>query len=272
MSGDHRRLHRPPNRVRGGDVGDGSGGRLADPPVSWTARIRRRLRAALDHWLASGAADLDERLPAVLAELGLNSDAVQPDSTEMAALSGGQGGVGAALMLSRFDVVLLEPTDNDLDLDGLARLRASSGSLRGGVVLVSHDQEFLSRSVTRVLELDPAQNTTTVFGASESYLESGKSRGAIAANRREFADRNRSRGEGSDAGNGRARGATRSGSRPTTTNSDGARPANPEKQAQKVRRMESRIACLEEVAEPREGMDAAVHHRFGAAFQPVWRH
>lgn len=37
--------------------------------------------AALDHWLASGAADLDERMPAVLADLGLDSDAVQPDST-----------------------------------------------------------------------------------------------------------------------------------------------------------------------------------------------
>ena len=35
--------------------------------------------AALDHWLATGAADLDERLPSALSELGLNSDAVQPE-------------------------------------------------------------------------------------------------------------------------------------------------------------------------------------------------
>ncbi len=40
------------------------------------------------------------------------------------------------------------------------------------MVLVSHDREFLARSVTRVLELDLAQNTTTVFGGGyESYLE-----------------------------------------------------------------------------------------------------
>src|SRR5690349_2639564 len=45
---------------------------------------------ALDRWLATGAADLDERLPAVLAELGLDLDAVQPESTPMTALSGGQ--------------------------------------------------------------------------------------------------------------------------------------------------------------------------------------
>ena len=55
--------------------------------------------AALDHWLATGAADLDERLPAVLADLGLDSDAVRPESTPMTALSGGQAarvGTGGA--------------------------------------------------------------------------------------------------------------------------------------------------------------------------------
>jgi hypothetical protein len=34
--------------------------------------------AAVDHWLTSGAADVDERLPAVLADVGLGSDAVRP--------------------------------------------------------------------------------------------------------------------------------------------------------------------------------------------------
>ena len=92
----------------------------------------------------------------------------------MTALSGGQAArVGlAALVLSRFDVVLLDEPTNDLDLDGLARLEQFVRDLRGGVVLVSHDREFLARTVTRVLELDLAQNTTTVFGGGyESYLE-----------------------------------------------------------------------------------------------------
>jgi ATPase subunit of ABC transporter with duplicated ATPase domains len=44
---------------------------------------------ALDHWLATGAADLDDRLPAVLADLGLDTQAVRPESTPMSALSGG---------------------------------------------------------------------------------------------------------------------------------------------------------------------------------------
>ncbi|QZY46080.1 ABC-F family ATP-binding cassette domain-containing protein [Mycolicibacterium austroafricanum] len=215
--------------------------------------------AALDHWLATGAADLDERLPAVLADLGLDSDAVRPDSTPMTALSGGQAArVGlAALLLSRFDIVLLDEPTNDLDLDGLARLERFVSELRGGVVLVSHDREFLARTVTRVLELDLAQNTTTVFGGGyESYLEER------AVNRRhrreqyeEFADkkadlvaRARVQREWSSQG-------TRNAIRKAPDNDKIRRRAateSSEKQAQKVRQMESRIARLEEVEEPRK--------------------
>ena len=213
---------------------------------------------ALDHWLATGAADLEERLPAVLADLGLDS-ALVPDTTPMTALSGGQAArVGlAALLLSRFDIVLLDEPTNDLDLDGLDRLERFVGELRGGVVLVSHDREFLARSVTRVLELDLAQNTTTVFGGGyDSYLEER------AVNRRhkreqyeEFADkkadlvaRARTQREWSSQG-------VRNAMKKSPDNDKIRRRAaseSSEKQAQKVRQMESRIARLEEVAEPRK--------------------
>lgn len=232
---------------------------LADPPASDGEDPADVYEAALDHWLATGAADLDERLPAVLAELGLNSDAVQPDSAPMTSLSGGQAArVGlAALMLSRFDVVLLDEPTNDLDLDGLAQLESFVRSLRGGVVLVSHDREFLSRSVTRVLELDPTQNTTKVFGGGyESYLEE---REVARRHRREryeeFAEkkadlvaRARTQREWSSQG-------VRNAIRKSPDNDKIRRRAaseSSEKQAQKVRQMESRIARLEEVAEPRK--------------------
>lgn len=215
--------------------------------------------ASLDHWLATGAADLDERLPAVLADLGLDSDAVRPESTLMTALSGGQAArVGlAALMLSRFDIVLLDEPTNDLDLDGLARLEEIVGNLRGGVVLVSHDREFLARTVTRVVELDLAQNRTTVYGGGyESYLEE---REVARRHRREqydeFAEkkadlvaRARTQREWSSQG-------VRNAMRKAPDNDKNRRTAqteSSEKQAQKVRQMESRIARLEEVEEPRK--------------------
>lgn len=237
---------------------DAAAAALADPS-SAEGDSADAYAAALDHWLATGAADLDERLPAVLADLGLDSEAVRPDSTPMTALSGGQAArVGlAALMLSRFDIVLLDEPTNDLDLDGLARLEQFVRELRGGVVLVSHDREFLARTVTRVLELDLAQNTTTVFGGGyESYLAE---REVLRRHRREqydeFADkkadlvtRARIQREWSSQG-------VRNAMRKAPDNDKNRRRAateSSEKQAQKVRQMESRIARLEEVEEPRK--------------------
>ena len=232
---------------------------LADPDPTSSNDPADVYAAALDHWLATGAADLDERLPAVLADLGLDSEAVQPDSTPMTALSGGQAArVGlAALLVSRFDVVLLDEPTNDLDLDGLDRLERFVSDLRGGVVLVSHDREFLSRCVTRVLELDLAQNTTTVFGGGYAgYLEE---REVLRRHKRdeyeEFAEkkadlvaRARTQREWSSQG-------VRNAMRKAPDNDKIRRRAateSSEKQAQKVRQMESRIARLEEVAEPRK--------------------
>lgn len=214
--------------------------------------------AALERWLASGAADLDERLPAVLADLGLDL-ADDPATTMMTSLSGGQAArVGlAALLLSRFDIALLDEPTNDLDLDGIERLEAFVRGLRGGVVVVSHDREFLARCVTRVLELDLAQGSNRVFGGGyDSYLEE---RATVRRHQREkydeFADkkadlvaRARTQREWSSQG-------VRNAMRKSPDNDKIKRKASAEsseKQAQKVRQMESRIARLEEVEEPRK--------------------
>ncbi|NDZ94031.1 ABC-F family ATP-binding cassette domain-containing protein [Streptomyces sp. SID6673] len=215
--------------------------------------------AALDHWLVTGAADLDERLPEVLADLGLDSGVVAPESAMMTDLSGGQAArVGlAALLCSRFDVVLLDEPTNDLDLDGLDRLEGVVGAMRGGVVLVSHDREFLSRSVTGVLELDLAQHTNTLFGGGyDSYLQEREvARRHRRAEYEEFAEkkadlvaRARTQREWSSQG-------VRNAMRKAPDNDKIRRRAateSSEKQAQKVRQMESRIARLDEVAEPRK--------------------
>jgi ATPase subunit of ABC transporter with duplicated ATPase domains len=125
---------------------------------------------AFDRWLALGAADFDDRVGAALADLGLSLDT----SLAMTALSGGQAArVGlAALLLSRFDVLLLDEPTNDLDLDGLDRLEAFVAAQRAGVVLVSHDREFLARCATSVVELDLAQQKVAVYGGGYSaYLD-----------------------------------------------------------------------------------------------------
>ncbi|MET4157607.1 ABC-F family ATP-binding cassette domain-containing protein [Agromyces sp. PvR057] len=221
---------------------------------------------ALERWLAAGAADLDERLPAVLAELGLavgagagvGAPVITPDSL-MTGLSGGQAArVGlAALVCSRFDLVLLDEPTNDLDLDGLARLEAFVAGLRGGVVLVSHDREFLARTVTKVLELDLAQHANRVYGGGyDAYLEERETvrRHAredyeeFASKKADLVSRARVQREWSSQG-------VRNAMKKSPDNDKIRRKAaseSSEKQAQKVRQMESRIARLDEVEEPRK--------------------
>jgi ATPase subunit of ABC transporter with duplicated ATPase domains len=124
---------------------------------------------ALERWLALGGADLDERAGEVAADLGLGVDLRTP----MTALSGGQAARAglAALLLSRYDVLLLDEPTNDLDLDGLDRLERFVQGLRAPAVIVSHDREFLARTVTQIVELDLAQQQVGVYaGGYDSYL------------------------------------------------------------------------------------------------------
>ncbi|WP_431031178.1 ABC-F family ATP-binding cassette domain-containing protein [Plantibacter sp. RU18] len=237
--------------------------------------------SALDRWLASGAADLDERLPVVLADLGLGAGAAArgphtrtPSSvtpgTLMTSLSGGEAArVGlAALLLSRFDIALLDEPTNDLDLDGLDKLENFVRAQRGGIVLVSHDREFLARCVTKVLELDLAQSTNRVFsGGYDAYLDERETaRRHARESYEEFADKKadligRARVQRDWMSQG-----VRKANKKSSDNDKGRRRAaieSSEKQAQKVRQIENRVARLDEVDEPRK--EWQLEFRIGAA-------
>jgi ATPase subunit of ABC transporter with duplicated ATPase domains len=129
-----------------------------------------RYADAFDRWLALGGADLEDRAAEVVAEIGLTVGLGQ----QMTALSGGQAARAgmASLLLSRYDIFLLDEPTNDLDLDGLDRLEKFVTGLRAGTVLVSHDREFLTRTVTKVVELDLIQQQVRTYGGGyAAYLE-----------------------------------------------------------------------------------------------------
>jgi ATPase subunit of ABC transporter with duplicated ATPase domains len=126
--------------------------------------------AAFERWMDLGGADLEERTAKVAASLGL---AVRLE-TLMTALSGGQAARAnlASLLLSRYDIFLLDEPTNDLDTDGLAILEDFVTKLRAGTVLVSHDRAFLERTVDQVLELDLAQQSVQLYsGGYLAYLD-----------------------------------------------------------------------------------------------------
>jgi ATPase subunit of ABC transporter with duplicated ATPase domains len=130
-----------------------------------------RYDRALQRWLALGAADLEARIGEVAADLGMTARVL---SQPTASLSGGEAARAglAALLLSRFDVYLLDEPTNDLDLDGLQRLERWVLALEAPVLLVSHDRRFLDRVVTDVAEIDEFSHAVTEYGGGwQAYLD-----------------------------------------------------------------------------------------------------
>ncbi|WP_127782049.1 ABC-F family ATP-binding cassette domain-containing protein [Rhodococcus sp. X156] len=211
--------------------------------------------ALLERWLALGGADLPERAQAVVADLGLGADLSAP----MTSLSGGQAGRAglASLLLSRYDVLLLDEPTNDLDLDGLARLERFVSQLSTPAVIVSHDREFLARTVNRVVELDLAQQQVGQYsGGYEAYRteretarrHAREAYDDYADTRSGLEDRARMQRGWMKAGVGKAKkSANDSDKQSRKFKADAS-----EKQAAKARQTERRIERLEEVVEPRK--------------------
>ncbi|WP_227984245.1 ABC-F family ATP-binding cassette domain-containing protein [Nocardia spumae] len=220
--------------------------------------------ATLERWLALGGADLESRADEVAAELGLSAGLPRGLETPMTALSGGQAARAglASVLLSRFDILLLDEPTNDLDLDGLARLENFVTGVRTPLMVISHDREFLARTVNRIVELDLAQQQVGVYDggydayltereiarrhAREAYEEYADTRAGLEA--RQVMQRN-----WLEHG---VRNVRRKARDPRKVDSDKAgrkmRAESTEKQASKVRQTQRRIERLEVVEEPRK--------------------
>ncbi|MCB9388558.1 MAG: ABC-F family ATP-binding cassette domain-containing protein [Acidimicrobiia bacterium] len=108
---------------------------------------------------------------AASAEVGLDTHLLgQP----LASLSGGEAARVrlAALLLSRFDLYLLDEPTNDLDLAGLNMLERWVLSQAAGMMIVSHDRRFLERVATSVAEIDHHAHTVELFGGGwQSFID-----------------------------------------------------------------------------------------------------
>ena len=130
-----------------------------------------RYSDALERFLALGAAEFDARAGEVCAEVGLDVELLR---VPMNALSGGQAARAslASVLLSRFDVFLLDEPTNDLDFAGLEMLETFVRQLPVAVAIVSHDRAFLERTINAVLEIDDHTHTAKEYGGGWlAYLE-----------------------------------------------------------------------------------------------------
>ncbi len=217
-----------------------------------------RYTAALERWMALGGDDLDTRIGALWADLSLPAGLLDQ---EMRTLSGGQAARAsmAGVILSEFDVFLLDEPTNDLDFHGLDRLERFLDTLAVGVVIVSHDRAFLERTITSVLELDEHDHTASLFdGGWQAYLgeratarrHAEESFEEYRAKRRELEDRVRTQRQWAVQGvnNLKKRKDNDKAQRGFLTN-------RTEKQAAKVRISEKALDRLTPVDKPWEGWD-----------------
>jgi len=223
------------------------------------AEVADRYSVALDAYLAAGGPDFDARVRAVCADLGLSERALDVPT---GALSGGQAARAslAAILLSRYDVFLLDEPTNDLDFAGLDRLESFLDELPGGVVVVSHDRAFLERTVSRVLELDEHTRSAREFGGGWlGYLDARATArrhaeddyASYRAQRSRLEQRARTQRDWAVQGASRAR-------RDSSENDKHIRQfkvATSEKQAAKARATEKAITRLDVVDKPWEGWD-----------------
>ena len=213
---------------------------------------------ALERWLALGGADINERAEKVVSELGLTA-ALDALMTE---LSGGQAARAglAAILLARYDILLLDEPTNDLDLAGLERLENFVTAARTPLVVVSHDREFLARTVNRIVELDLAQQRVDLYdGSYDSYLaerEIARQHAREAFD--DYADTRSSLEDRAQMQRNWMEHGVRNARRKSKDNDKigrNFRAEATEKQAAKARQTEKRIERLEVVEEPRKEWD-----------------
>jgi ATPase subunit of ABC transporter with duplicated ATPase domains len=101
-----------------------------------------------------------------------------PQEHERGTLSGGQAARArlAALFREDHDAYCLDEPTNDLDFAGLDWLERLVHGVRGAVVVVSHDREFLDRTVTRIVELEEGRQRVREWPGGWSEYEAARSR------------------------------------------------------------------------------------------------
>lgn len=230
-----------------------------DPGVRGVPDSHDHYSAALERWMALGGADFDARAGEVWAELGMPERLLAQETTT---LSGGQAARAslASILLSRFDVILLDEPTNDLDFDGLERLETFVSARSEPLVVVSHDRAFLERTVTDIVELDEHTHRATRFaGGWLAYLEeratarrhAEEAYGGYRTTKRGLEDRLRRQRQWSDTG-------VRKLVRKPKDNDKAQRGFfvnRTEKQAAKVRASEKALDRLAVVDKPWEGWE-----------------
>jgi len=119
-------------------------------------RLLERQAAGLDEMTRRNGWEYARHIDTVLSKLGF---AASYRDRPIDQLSGGwrNRAALAKILLEAPDVLLLDEPTNFLDVEGLAWLEGWLNGFGGGLILISHDRQFLDGVVTRVVEVENYQ-------------------------------------------------------------------------------------------------------------------
>jgi ATPase subunit of ABC transporter with duplicated ATPase domains len=125
--------------------------------------------------------ELEARVESALRRVGLEVSLDRKPSE----LSGGERSRAAlaSILLSRFDIYLLDEPTNDLDFAGLELLERFVASVEGGVVLVSHDRAFLDQTVDRIADLESGTDRVHHYVGGWTEYEAARGRARVKHDR-----------------------------------------------------------------------------------------
>jgi macrolide transport system ATP-binding/permease protein len=129
----------------------------------------------MEQFERAGGYDIGYRVDAVLNGLGIGHiERDRPFGT----LSGGEKArVGLAMLLLKSpDVLLLDEPTNHLDFASLEWLEGYLAAYPGAILTVSHDRQFLNRTVNTILEIDEHSRTAKRYSGNYDTYQAAKVR------------------------------------------------------------------------------------------------
>jgi len=145
-------------------------GDLADPDkMDQMEQLCEAFGEAQAQFESLGGYALDARAREILSGLGFTQESMDDD---VGKLSGGwkMRVALARILLMRPDAMLLDEPTNHLDLESIIWLEQFLKGYEGGLIITSHDREFMNRIVTKIAEIDGGE-LTTFSGDYEFYLK-----------------------------------------------------------------------------------------------------